>query len=253
VVGGFDSQFEVCLEEKVPVLSLFWCDAAPYVQRCHDAGILLILQVGSAEEACAGAAAGVDVIVAQGCEAGGHVRGEVGLMALLPTVVQAVPDTPVLAAGGLASGRGLAAALSLGAAGVWIGTRFVATYESEAHPDYRRRLLDARATDAVRCDISQAEWPSGAPYRVLRSVVTEAGTPPIAPVATIRRGDQAIAVPPTSSAAPTVWTEGQTELMPNYAGQGVEIIRDILPAATIVEQMVTEAEDTIRSLATLLA
>jgi enoyl-[acyl-carrier protein] reductase II len=146
----------------------------------------------------------------------------------------------------------LAAALSLGAAGVWIGTRFVASEESEAHPEYLRRLVDARATDAVRCDISQAEWPSGAPYRVLRSPVTEADIPPLAPVATIRRGDQTIEVPPTSSAAPTCWTEGRTDLMPNYAGQGVGLINDVLPAAKVVQQMVSEAEDTIRNLATLL-
>jgi NAD(P)H-dependent flavin oxidoreductase YrpB (nitropropane dioxygenase family) len=170
----------------------------------------------------------------------------------LPVVVRAVPGTPILAAGGIASGRGLAAALSFGAAGVWIGTRFVATDESEAHPDYRRRLIDARATDAIRCDISQAEWPSGAPYRVLRSTVTETGTPPIEPVASIRRGDQSIAVPPTSSAAPTIWTEGQTELMPNYAGQCVEIFHDIMPAADVLEQLMSEAEETIRSMAMLL-
>lgn len=122
VADGFESQFEVCLEERIPVLSLFWCEAAPYVRRCRAAAIRLILQVGSVEEARAAAAAGVDAIVAQGCEAGGHVRGEVGLMALLPAVVQALPTTPVLAAGGIANGRGLAAALCLGAAGVWIGT-----------------------------------------------------------------------------------------------------------------------------------
>jgi NAD(P)H-dependent flavin oxidoreductase YrpB (nitropropane dioxygenase family) len=212
----------------------------------------LILQVGSIDEACAAAAAGIDVIVAQGCEAGGHVRGHVGLVSLLTAVVRAVPDTPVLAAGGIATGRGLAAALSLGAAGVWIGTRFVASEESEAHPDYLRRLVDARATDAVLCDISQAEWPSGAPYRILRSPVTESGIPPLASVATIRRGDRANQVPPTSSAAPTCWTEGRTELMPNYAGQGVDLINEVMPAAKIVRQMVSEAEDTIRNLATLL-
>lgn len=250
--GGFESQFEVCLEERIPVLSLFWNDAAPYVERCHEAGILVMLQVGSPEEACEAAAVGVDVIVAQGCEAGGHFRGQIGLMALLPTIVEAVPNTPVLAAGGIVNGRGLAAALSLGGAGVWIGTRFVASEESEAHPDYRRRLLGARAIDAVQCQIPLIEWPSAAQYRVLRSPITEAGSPPALSVAKIRRGEQLFEVPPDSSAAPTIWTEGQTELMPNYAGQGVELIRDIQPAATIVGQLVAEAEDTIRSLTTLL-
>ena len=123
--GGIDAQLEVCLQERVPVMSLFWCDAAPFVERCHAAGMVVILQVGSAEEARAAVDAGVDVIVAQGIEAGGHVRGQLGLMSLLPAVVEAVAPMPVLAAGGIVNGRGLAAALSLGAVGVWVGTRFV--------------------------------------------------------------------------------------------------------------------------------
>jgi len=106
--SGVESQLKICLEERVPVVSLFWCDAAPFVERCHAAGIVVMLQVGSAEEARSAAAAGVDVVVAQGMEAGGHVRGQVALLPLLPTVVEAVAPTPVLAAGGIVSGRGLA-------------------------------------------------------------------------------------------------------------------------------------------------
>jgi len=125
--SGFESQLEVCIEEKVPVVSLFWSDPAPFVQRCHAAGIVVMLQVGSAEEASRAADAAVDIIVAQGVEAGGHVRGQVGLLPLLPTVVEAVTPVPVVAAGGIVDGRGLAAALALGADGVWVGTRFVAS------------------------------------------------------------------------------------------------------------------------------
>jgi NAD(P)H-dependent flavin oxidoreductase YrpB (nitropropane dioxygenase family) len=249
---GIESQLEVCLEERVPVLSLFWCDATPFVERCHAAGIVLMLQVGSAEEARSAAAAGADVIVAQGVEAGGHVRGQVGLLPLLPTVVDAVTTTPVLAAGGIVNGRGLAAALSLGADGVSVGTRFVASVECEAHPDYKQRLLEACETDTVYGEVFHVGWPQ-APHRVLKNALTDGAAPPIGPIARIRLGEQTVEVPPFGSAPPTVHTVGQTELMANYAGQGVGLIRNILPAAVIVDQIVSEAEDTIRGLSGLLA
>lgn len=250
--SGVESQLKICLEERVPVVSLFWCDAAPFVERCHAAGIVVMLQVGSAEEARSAAAAGVDVIVAQGMEAGGHVRGQVGLLPLLPTVVEAVAPTPVLAAGGIVNGRGLAAALSLGAEGVWVGTRFVASAECEAHPDYKKRLLDACETDTVCSEVFHVGWPR-APHRVIRNALTDGASPPPGPIARVRLGEQTVEVPPFGSAPPTINTVGQTDLMANYAGQGVGLIRHILPAAAIVEQMVSEAEDIIRGLPALLA
>ncbi len=251
--GGIESQLEICIKERVPVVSLFWCDAAPFVERCHAAGIVVMLQVGSAQEARSAAAAGVDVIVAQGVEAGGHVCGQVGLLPLLPTIVEAVAPTPVLAAGGIVNGRGLAAALSLGAAGVWVGTRFVASAESEAHPEYKQRLLRACETDTVRSELSRVEWPPHAPHRLIRNALTDGSPLPSAPIARVRLEDRFVELPVLTSAPPTIHTEGQTELMANYAGQGVGLIRHILPAATIVAQMVAEAEDTIRDLPALLA
>ena len=250
---GFESQLQVCLEERIPVLSLVWCDAAPYVDRCHAAGILVMLAVGSADEARRAAASGVDIIVAQGWEAGGHVRGEVGLFPLLPTVVAAVSPTPVLAAGGIVNGRGLAAAISLGAEGVVVGTRFVASAECEAHSDYKSRIVRARETDTVCGETFHIGWPSHSPHRTLRNALTDGAAPPSAPFARMQRGDQAIDIPPFSVIPPTIHTVGQTELMANYAGQGVGLVRDILSAAAIVEQMVSEAEDTIRRLPALLA
>jgi len=252
---GVESQLAVCLEEQVSLLSLFWCDAAPFVEPCHAAGIAVMLAIGSAEEARRAAASGVDIIVAQGTEAGGHVRDEVGLFPLLPTVVEAVAPTPVLAAGGIVNGRGLAAALALGAEGVAVGTRFVASAECEAHPDYKKRLVDRRETDTIRGEIFHVGWPPHTPLRALRNEITERVTPPPGPIARfrLREGDQAVDVPPFSIIPPTIYTEGKTELMCNYAGQGVGLIHDILPAAAIVEQIVAEAEDTIRRLPGLLA
>ena len=251
--SGFESQLEVCIEERVPVVSLFWSDPAPFVRRCHAAGIVVMLQVGSAEEASRAAAAGVDIIVAQGVEAGGHVRGQVGLVPLVPTVVEAVTPVPVIGAGGIVDGRGLAAALALGADGVWVGTRFVASEESEAHADYKRRLLAASQADAIFTEIFHVGWPPNSPHRVLKNPLTEGSSPPPGPVGSVRFGDRTVEVPLFGTATPTIHTEGRLDLMPNYAGQGVGLVRNILPAAEIVQQMVSEAETIIRRLSSNLA
>lgn len=250
--AGFESQLAVCIEERVPVVSLFWSDPVPVVKRCHAARILVMLQVGSAEEASRAAAAGVDFIVAQGVEAGGHVRGQVGLVPLLPTVVEAVAPLPVIAAGGVVDGRGLVAALALGADGVWIGTRFVASEESEAHVDYKSRLLAASQADAIYTETFHVGWPSNSPHRVLRNPLTEGDPAPPGPVGSVRVGDQTLDVPAFGSMTPTIHTDGRIELMANYAGQGVGLIRDILPAGEIVRQMVSDAEAIIRRLPSML-
>ena len=210
------------------------------------------LQVGSAEEASHAAAVGVDIIVAQGVEAGGHVRGQVGLVPLLPTVVEAVTPVPVIAAGGIVDGSGLAAALALGADGVWVGTRFVASEESEAHADYKKRLLAASQADAIYTEIFQVGWPPNSPHRVLRNPLTDGALAPAGPVGSVRLGDRTLEVPLFGSATPTIHTEGRIELMANYAGQGVGLIRNILPAAEIVQQMVSEAQAIIRRLSSKL-
>jgi NAD(P)H-dependent flavin oxidoreductase YrpB (nitropropane dioxygenase family) len=250
---GVDAQLAVCLDERVPVVSLFWCDPAPFVDRCHAAGAVVMLQVGSVEEARRAAAAGVDVVVVQGVEAGGHVRGQVGTLPLVPTVVDAVPQVPVVAAGGIVDGRGLAAALALGADGVWVGTRFVASEESEAHPEYKKRLLEAHEGDTVYTETFHGGWPPHSPHRALRNALTDGGAAPGGPVGRARVGDRTVDVPAFAAATPTIHTEGRIELMANYAGQGVGLIDNVLPAAEIVERIVTEAERIVRRLPALLA
>src|SRR3974390_2618174 len=133
----------VCLEERVPVLSFFWGDPTPYVERAHAAGVTVFHQVGSVAEAERAAAAGVDVIIAQGVEAGGHIAGEVSTLALVPLVVDAVAPRPVAAAGGIADARGVVAVLALGAQAAVLGTRFLASAESRAHPRYKQMVLEA--------------------------------------------------------------------------------------------------------------
>jgi nitronate monooxygenase len=240
--GRIDAELDACLEERVAVVSLFWCDPTPFVGRCHAAGARLMLQVGAVEEARGAAAAGVDAIIVQGIEAGGHVRGTVALTALLPAVRDAVGSLPVLASGGIADGRGLAAALALGADGAWVGTRFVASDESAAHSEYKRRLVEAPDGDATTHTTAFAVgWPD-APHRVLRNALTEGAPPPDGTVARVRFGELVVDVPAFSTIPPTIHTEGRTDLMANYAGQGVGLIHEVLPAAAIVERIVAEAE-----------
>src|SRR5688572_5688200 len=117
-------KLKLCLDEGVKIISLFWGAPESYIKTAHKAGALVMHSVGSVAEAREAVSAGADVIVAQGWEAGGHVRGTVSTLSLVPVVVDAVTPTPVVAAGGIADGRGIAAALVLGASGAWLGTRF---------------------------------------------------------------------------------------------------------------------------------
>ena len=144
-----EERLEACLEEGVPVISFFWRDPSPLVSRAKAGGAVVMHTVGNAKDARLAVDCGVDIIVAQGWEAGGHVRGTVATMPLIPAVVDAVGEMPVIAAGGIADGRGLAAALTLGASGVWIGTRFLASEEVAIHPEYQQRLLAATENDTT--------------------------------------------------------------------------------------------------------
>jgi NAD(P)H-dependent flavin oxidoreductase YrpB (nitropropane dioxygenase family) len=128
---------QVCVAEKVAALSLFWGDPSEFIPTAHAAGIAVLRQVGSVDAALRAKQAGVDVIIAQGIEAGGHVAGQVSTMVLLPRIVDAVAPALVLAAGGIADARGLAAALCLGADGAVMGTRLLATPEANAHAAYK--------------------------------------------------------------------------------------------------------------------
>ncbi|HJT81056.1 MAG TPA: nitronate monooxygenase [Chthoniobacterales bacterium] len=247
-----DEQVAICIEEQVPVISFFWGDPKPHVARCHDAGIKVMHQVGSVAEAQRAVDAGVDIIIAQGVEAGGHVRGEVSTLALVPRVVDAVARTPVAAAGGIADGRGLAAVLALGAQAAVIGTRFLASEESRAHPFYKKRLLSANEDDTIRTVLFGFGWPN-APHRTLRTKFVEQWlgreaqgqeSRPDEPVIgeTVIAGQRMpllrfMGFPPNCDAT------GDIESMDLLAGQGVGLIRDIRPAGDIVRDIVAEADE----------
>ena len=242
-----DAQLAVCIEERIPVASFFWGDAVTFVPRCHAVGIAVMHQVGTTEEARRAVDGGVDIIIAQGVEAGGHVRGTVGLLPLLISIIDAVPHTPVIAAGGIVDGRGVAAVLTAGADAASLGTRFVATNESEAHSDYKKRLVLASEADTVHTELHHIGWPPHSPVRVLRSALTEGTEKPEGSIGRMRRGDAIVEIKPFSVVMPTIHVEGRTDLMANYAGQGVGLIQEILPAATVVERIANEAESIMRT------
>jgi NAD(P)H-dependent flavin oxidoreductase YrpB (nitropropane dioxygenase family) len=210
------------------------------VDEVHIGGALASWQVGSLDEARTAAAAGCDFIIAQGSEAGGHVRGCVGLLPLLSQVVDAV-SVPVLAAGGIATARDVAAALAAGAAGVRVGTRFVASAESGAHPLYVDALLRARSEDTVLTETFSVMWPN-APHRVLRACVDAAQGLTQAIAGEVDWGGQTMPIPRFAVVAPTAGTRGAVEAMALYAGQSVGAVNRVQPAAEIVRELDSGAQ-----------
>ncbi len=174
-----EQQLEAGLAARPNVLSFAWPwpeqDLSDYFARAHDVGALVLHMVATAADAVRAAKAGADVIVAQGTEGGGHV-GQMGTVVLVRQVAQAVTDRPILAAGGIADGAGLAAALALGADGVLLGTRFLATVEAPIHENYKKAIVASDGTDSVLTDIPDLAqgrvWP-GAMNRVLRTRLIE--------------------------------------------------------------------------------
>jgi nitronate monooxygenase len=237
------------LEAGLRIVSLTWGDPAPYVAAVHQAGGLVLHTVGSAAEARQAVAAGVDVIVAQGWEAGGHVLGGIATLPLVPAVVDAVAPVPVIAAGGIGDARGVAAVLALGAQAAWLGTRFLLAEEAPVHEDYRRRLIAAAETDAQwYADLFEVGWP-GAPHRALRNSTARAWEAAGRPSPGSRPGEgeeiarQAGGRPVVrySSALPLDGTTGDIEGLSLWAGQSVALARRSQPAADIVAELVRPA------------
>ncbi|HEY7916019.1 MAG TPA: nitronate monooxygenase [Acidimicrobiales bacterium] len=216
---------------RSPLVEFFW--GAPdsgIIRTAHAGSARVGWQVGSADEARAARDAGCDLIVAQGVEAGGHVRGTVGLLALIDEV-RAATDLPLVAAGGIGSGRAMAAALVAGADAVRVGTRFVAASESIAHPTYVGALIRSGADDTVLTTAFGEGWP-GAPHRVLRSAVAA--------------GEARGSAQSWSPEWPSTISTGSIEAQALYAGQSVGSVRSRQPAAEIVAELVTESEHALR-------
>lgn len=245
-------RLKVCLEEGAKIVSFFWGDPSPYVKMAHDAGALVMHTVASAEEAKRVVDAGVDVVVAQGWEAGGHVWGEVATLPLVPRVADAVSPIPVIAAGGIADGRGIAAVLMLDAAGAWLGTRFLLSEEAAVHRLYQEKVAEAKETDTVYSRLFDIGW-ENAPHRTLRNSTVQQWEDAGCPLSGERPNEgEVIAsladgrpVQRYSDVIPLPNMTGNLEALALYAGQSAGLASRIQPAAEIVRELV---EETVRAL-----
>jgi len=224
--------------EKAPYVDFFLADPDPaLVARVHDAGAVCGWQVETAGEARAAEAAGCDLVVAKAWESGGRKRVEgPTLLPLLDAVLDTV-GLPVVAAGGIATARGVAAAFAAGAEGVRVGTRFIASAESDAHPDWVEAVLDAAATDAVVSDAYNVGLVPPGPHRVLRRALDAAESLPEGQVATLRLAGAEIPVPRFGPQPPTRESTGEIGAMALYAGQSAGAVRGVAPAAEIVAEL----------------
>jgi enoyl-[acyl-carrier protein] reductase II len=234
------AQIDVVFEEGVPVIASGLGDPGPIVATAHEAGMKVLALVGNTRNAERVARSGVDVVVAQGYDGGGHT-GRIGTMSLLPAVLDAV-DVPVVAAGGIGDGRGIAAALAMGAAGVWMGTRYVASEEAYAHEAYKQRIveIDDEGTTRTRCF-------SGKPCRVIKNATTQAWE--------ARELEDTIQSFPRQMRAISEWLgedpyiaarrKGRIDQGAMAAGQSSAVIGDLSPAREIVARLVQETESAL--------
>lgn len=241
-----DEAFELTLRERPKAVSLALGEPGELARRAHEAGCVFIHQAHSVDQALVAVDQGADVIIAQGEEAGGF-GGGLGGLALIPQVADAVAPVPVVAAGGIVDGRGLAAALVLGAAGVNIGTRFLAAEETEIPEEWKRRIVEARSEDTVRARFAEHVFPpvgtggyEGKTPRVLRTEwVDRYNADPQAALADRERL--------SAELVDAVRSGRGHELVP-FTGQTAGMIDSVLPAGEIVRRMVTEAEEVLARL-----
>src|SRR5438445_4979754 len=225
---------------RARVIDFFWGEPDPgLVEQVHAAGALASRQVGSVREAISAEKAGCDFISPQGIEAGGHIRGQLSLLPLLAGVLDAV-SVPVLAAGGIGTARGIAAVLQAGAAGVRMGTRYIAAEESNAHPEYVQALIAAGAEDTVLTTRFEVDCPMcPATHRVVRSALELAEDLPDRPPAEMEVSGSRYPIPRFFGFPPTGQMTGRITAMACYDGKSVAAIHGVQPAGEIVAQLVS--------------
>lgn len=219
----FEAQFQIVLQERPRMLSLFYAEnyAADMIPRAKDAGMVVMVQVGSVALARHAIEHGADIIVAQGSESGGHLnRGTIGVMSLLPAICEVAQGRPVLAAGGITTRDDMRAAMLLGASGVLVGTAFVATDESNAHPLYKQKIVEASADDIEYRTGYSFGWPYGTPHCV------------------IPNRDKWNLLRFVGGGARTIDKPRMAQKLSLYAGQGVSKIGSVVPAAERVAELV---------------
>ena len=218
----FEAQFQVILQERPRILSLFYAEdySADMIPRAKDAGMIVMVQTGTAALARKAIAHGADIIVAQGSEGGGHLnRGTIGLMSLLPAILDCAQGRPVLAAGGITTRQDVRAAMSLGASGVLVGTAFLASEESNAHPLYKQKILEASTDDTEYRTGYSFGWTYGTPHRV------------------IPNRDKWNVLRLVGGGARAIDKDRMARKLSLYAGQGVGKIHSIVPAADRVAEL----------------
>jgi len=236
-----DHLVQVALEERVAAVSHSFADPTPYVAAAHAAGVKVFNQVQSVEQALRAVRAGVDLIAVQGTEAGGHT-GTSATLPLVPAVVDVAGAIPVVAAGGIGDGRGLAAVLLLGAEGAWIGTRFVASQEATSADWAKQRVVAATADETVLTrayDLAtEAPFPAEIRDRVVRNTFTATWAGRDAEVVAQRAEVQAQLAHAEAA--------GDTRIAAVRAGTVAGLIQGIEPAGAIVQRIVAEAEHLLR-------
>lgn len=219
----FEAQFQVILQEKPRMLSLFYAEdySADMIPRAKDAGLVVMVQTGTAELARKAIAQGADIIVAQGSEGGGHLnRGTIGLMALLPSIIDCSKGRPVLAAGAVTNRHDVKAAMCLGASGVLVGTAFVASEESNAHPLYKQKIVEATTDDVEYRTGYSFGWTYGTPHRV------------------IPNRDKWNLLRFVGGGARAIDKPKMARKLSLYAGQGVGKIHSVVPAAERMAELI---------------
>jgi enoyl-[acyl-carrier protein] reductase II len=250
VVPALDEDaFAYTLAARPPVIAFALGDAGDLVQRAHAVGSLVMQQVHTVPQARQAAERGVDIIIAQGGEAGGY-GGAIATFTLLPQVVDAVRPVPVVAAGGITDGRGLAAALVLGAVGVNVGTRFLASVEAPIPLAWKHRIVEAEAQDAVKVEVWNAISPIpgsrgyGTTIRALRT--------PFIDTWQHRHDDARREADRLRGEVLAAVQQGRIhELLP-FAGESAGLVHDIVPAGEIVQRLVAEARHALECAQTLL-
>ena len=255
---GVSEQVALCARLRVPVVSFFW-DApdAAWVDDLHAVGTKIWMQVGSVSEAAEAVGLGADLLVVQGIEAGGHNRSTAGTFSLVPTVADAISPVPVLAAGGIADGRGVVAAIALGAVGASVGSRFLASAEADAHDDYKARLVGASVEDTTRHWVFGLDFPHasvrGLRNRIVREHEGRDQPPPyegadveaLPQVGTADVFGQVIPLLKYMGLPPTSGATGDLEQMSLLAGESVGLIGEVLTAGDIVRQLAQEMDATV--------
>ncbi len=248
-----EAELAVCIERKVHSLCFFWSVDSAAIARAKDKGSLVLYQVGSVEDAVAAEQAGADVIIAQGLEAGGHVRGTVSSLVLLPRIVRAV-SIPVVGSGGFASGESLIAALALGAQGIHCGTAFLSTEESFAHDYHKTQVVAAGLENTVHTDAFAINWPPNSPVRVIANRLTDSLGERLFGYSAEDIPREAIAdedgrpIYKFSTDSPLRTTTGDLELLALFAGQVAGAIETVPSAAARIEEIVCSARATLERL-----